>query len=142
MPEDELGLEGIDIGDGTPRAVIEEDTSSDDGLKVRVPLQRGAEGLDDGDHAGPGIGFVHKGCDPCTRVEKIAARLAPAFAPATAGQAARWAESPTLTRESYEKLGAAPRANDAGENPPPPRSYGEPGRLEEQRPDSKSPQSR
>ena len=37
VPEDELGLIGVDVGDGMPRAVREEDAAGDEGMNVRVP---------------------------------------------------------------------------------------------------------
>jgi len=40
VTEQELGLMGIDIGNGNPLAVGFENTSGDDGMDVRVPLQR------------------------------------------------------------------------------------------------------
>ena len=58
VPEDELGLMGIDIGDGLPGSVKEENPASDDGMNVRVPVQRRPEDLDDGDHAGPSVRLV------------------------------------------------------------------------------------
>jgi hypothetical protein len=58
VPEDELGLVGIDIRDGMPGAVIEEEPARDDGVNVRIPLQRRPENLDDGDHAESSLGFA------------------------------------------------------------------------------------
>jgi hypothetical protein len=43
-----------------PRPVIEENSAGDDGMNVRVPLEGGTEGLDDGDHARPGIGWFDR----------------------------------------------------------------------------------
>ena len=60
VPKDELGLPGVDVRDGMPRAIGEEDAAGDDGVDVRVPLQRRAEGLDDGDHAGSRIGLLDR----------------------------------------------------------------------------------
>ena len=34
-----------------PRTVVEKEPAGDDGVNVRVPLQRRAESLDDGNHA-------------------------------------------------------------------------------------------
>ena len=59
VPEDELGLMGIDKGDGLPGSVNEENAASDDGM--RVPVQRRPEGLDDDDHAGPSVRLVDGG---------------------------------------------------------------------------------
>lgn len=58
MTQDELGLMGIDVGDGMPRTVVEENPAGDDGVNVRIPLQRRPEGLDDGDHAGASVGLI------------------------------------------------------------------------------------
>lgn len=38
VAEKKLGLVGIEIGDGLPRAVTEEDPASDDGMNVWVPI--------------------------------------------------------------------------------------------------------
>jgi hypothetical protein len=40
LPEDKLGFVRVDTGDGMPRAILEEDAARDDGMNVRVPLQR------------------------------------------------------------------------------------------------------
>jgi hypothetical protein len=88
VPEEELGVMGVEVRDGKPRAVLEENPAGDDGMDVRIPLQGRAKGLDDGDHTRPGIGFVdgrghHLSGGLKERIllwrswEKIAARLAP-----------------------------------------------------------------
>ena len=41
-----------------PRGVIEKNPASDDGVDVRIPLERRGKGLYDGNHTGPGIGLV------------------------------------------------------------------------------------
>ena len=61
VAEDELGRMGIDVGDGLPRAVTQEDTACDDGMDVGVPLERGSEALDDSDHAGPSVWLLDGG---------------------------------------------------------------------------------
>ena len=61
VAEDELGPMGIDVGDGMPRTIIEENPAGDDGMDVGVPLQRGSEALDDSDHAGPSVGLLDGG---------------------------------------------------------------------------------
>ena len=40
VTEDKLGLMGIDVGNGLPRTVIEENAASDDGVDVRVHLNK------------------------------------------------------------------------------------------------------
>jgi hypothetical protein len=66
-------------------------------LDVRVPLQRRTEGLYDGDHTGPRVGLLKQlGENRCT--------LRPTG----------WAEPSAFAGEGDEKLGATPRANDAG----------------------------
>jgi hypothetical protein len=39
VAEEELGLVGVDEGNGKPGSVREEEAASDDGVDVRVPLQ-------------------------------------------------------------------------------------------------------
>jgi hypothetical protein len=56
VAEEELGVMGVHVRDGKPRAVLEENPSGNDGMNVRIPLQSGPKGLDDGDHARAGIG--------------------------------------------------------------------------------------
>jgi hypothetical protein len=56
VPEEELGVMGVEVRDGTPRAVLEENPAGDDGMNMWIPLQRGPKGLDDGDHAGRASG--------------------------------------------------------------------------------------
>jgi hypothetical protein len=58
VPEEELSAMGIDVGDGMPRAVIEKNPASDDGVDVGIPFERRGKGLYDGNHTGPGIGLV------------------------------------------------------------------------------------
>jgi hypothetical protein len=53
---------GVDIGNGKPRAVLEENPAGNDGMDVRIPLQRGPKGLNDGDHARPGIRLFDRLC--------------------------------------------------------------------------------
>lgn len=36
LTEDEFGLMGIDVGDGMPRSVVEENPAGDDGVNVRI----------------------------------------------------------------------------------------------------------
>jgi hypothetical protein len=62
VAEEELGVMGVDVRDGMPRAVLEENPSGHDGMNVRIPLQRGPKGLEDGDHSGPGLGLFDR-CD-------------------------------------------------------------------------------
>src|SRR3990172_12333474 len=59
VAEDELGLVGIDVRDGMPRSVVQKKPAGDDGVNVRVPLQRRAESLDDGNHAWACLGLLH-----------------------------------------------------------------------------------
>ena len=61
LAKEELGRVRIDVGDRMPRTVPPEDTACDDGMDVRVPLQRRGESLDDGDHPRPGVGLVEGG---------------------------------------------------------------------------------
>ncbi len=58
MPKDKLGFVGIDVRDRMPPSVGEEDPTGDDRMDMRIPFERGAEGLDDGDHAGPCVGLI------------------------------------------------------------------------------------
>ena len=37
MTKDQLGFVGVDIGDGMPLAVREEDPTGDDAMEVRIP---------------------------------------------------------------------------------------------------------
>ena len=61
VPKDELGLMTIDVGDGLPRSITEENSASDDGMDVRVPSKRRTKGLDDGNHTGASVGLVDGG---------------------------------------------------------------------------------
>lgn len=61
VAEDELGPMGIDVGDGLPSSVKEENPAGDDGMDVGVPLERGSEALDDSDHAGPSVRLLDGG---------------------------------------------------------------------------------
>ncbi len=61
VAEDELGLMGVHIGDRLPRPVVEENPSSDECMNVRIPLEGGTEGLNDGHHAGASRGLVRGG---------------------------------------------------------------------------------
>ena len=61
MPKDKLGFVGIDVRDGMPPSVREENPTGDDRMDMRIPCERGAEGLDDGDHAGACVGLIRSG---------------------------------------------------------------------------------
>jgi hypothetical protein len=58
MTKGQLGFVGIDIGDGMPLPVREEDPTSDDSMNVRIPFQRRSKRLNDGDHSWPGVGLI------------------------------------------------------------------------------------
>ena len=58
MTKDELGFVGVDIGDGMPLPVREEDPTSDDSMNVRIPFQRRSKRPDDGDHSWPRVGLI------------------------------------------------------------------------------------
>ncbi len=97
VPEDELGLVGIDIRDGMPRAVIEEEPARDDGVNVRIPLQRRPEGLDDGDHAGSSLRFAgrcsHHLADGCSSPPGRPATGNGTSSPSTSARGSAWEAS-------------------------------------------------
>lgn len=61
MAEDELGLVGVDVRHGMPRSVLQENAARDDGMEMRIELERTSEGLDDSDHAGASVGLIDGG---------------------------------------------------------------------------------
>ncbi len=51
----------VDIGDGMPLPVREEDTTCNDGVYMRIEFQRRSKRLNDGDHSWPRIGLIRSG---------------------------------------------------------------------------------
>ncbi len=58
MTKEKLCFVGIDIWDGMPLPVREEDPTSDDSMNVRIPFQRRSKRLNDGDHSWPRVGLI------------------------------------------------------------------------------------
>ena len=58
MTKDQLGFVGVDIGDGEPLPVREENPAGNDGVDVGIPFQRRSKCLDDSDHTWPGVGLL------------------------------------------------------------------------------------
>ena len=61
VAEDELGLVGIDVRDGMPRTLVENKPAGDDGVNVRIPIERRSKGLDDSHHAWTSVGLLDDG---------------------------------------------------------------------------------
>ena len=61
MSKEELGFVGVDIRNGLPGSVIQENPAGDDGMDVKIPSKRGSKGLYHGDHSGLRVGLVDGG---------------------------------------------------------------------------------
>ena len=61
MPKEELCFVWVDIGDGVPLAVCEENPTCDDGVYMGIEFQRRPKRLNDGDHSWPSVGLIRSG---------------------------------------------------------------------------------